>query len=333
MAHMLRIQNGKASLFYVGEPPWHGLGTRLDKPATAAEAIAAADLNWAVSKKPLSAGDDQHHQLVPDRYAVVREDRWGRENCPIFGIVGQEYTPLQNSQAFEFFDPIVGENAAIYHTAGALGNGERVWVLAKLPGEIRVVGDDITEKYLLLSNSHDGLSSVQIKFTPIRVVCQNTLTQALRNGGPALSIEHRKDLHGRLKQAHRLLGIISKRFGELEESFRAMAHVSISADHLSEYLGLVFPDPRDPENEKALARARASRDWSSYFFENGKGNQAPEVRGSLWAAYNGVAEFIDHRSTSSPDDRRLEGVWFGPGYRAKARAFSSAHDLLFSWSN
>ena len=99
----------------------------------------------------------------------------------IFGLVSEQYSPLQNSAAFEFFDPIVGKDAAIYHTPGRYltGNGFNI---AKLPGCIRVVGDDITDKYLLLSNSHDGRSAIRITFTPIRVVCNNTLTQALSMG-------------------------------------------------------------------------------------------------------------------------------------------------------
>ena len=181
MAHNLLIQNGQASMFYLSEVPWHGLGVKLDRPATAKEAIEAAQLDWPVIKLPLFAGSK--HIVVPDKFAVVRKTRnLVQKTDPVLGIVGKDYTPLQNCDAFRFFDPMVGQNAAIYHTAGALGQGERVWILAKLPGHIRVAKDDITEKYLLLSNSHDGKSSVQIKFTPVRVVCQNTLTIALNDG-------------------------------------------------------------------------------------------------------------------------------------------------------
>lgn len=331
MAHNLRIVNGGASMFYVGEPPWHRLGTRLEKPATAAEAIKAARLDWTVGKKPLFATDGTALHPVPERYVVVPEDRWKQEQCPIFGIVGGGYTPLQNREAFEFFDPIVGENAAIYHTAGALGDGERIWLLAKLPGDIRVVDEDVTEKCLLLSNSHDGLSSVQVKFTPIRVVCQNTLTEALRKG-PTIRIEHRRDLRERLAAAHELLGIVSRHFDYLGDTFRAMANVQMRGDRLSEYLAMVFPDPRGAD-ERALARARSNRLWSSYFFENGEGNRLPGVAGTLWAAYNGVTEFIDHRGTNQSEDGRLETIWFGSGYMAKARAFTVAEDRLRAWIN
>jgi phage/plasmid-like protein (TIGR03299 family) len=332
MAHDLKIKNGEASMFYVGEPPWHGLGTRLKDAATAAEAMTAAKLDWSVVRKPIFAGDSSGLFRVPEQHAIVPEDRWGKEDCPIFGIVGRDYTPVQNREAFEFFDAIVGDDAAIYHTAGALGEGERIWILAKLPEDIRVIGDDVAEKYLLLSNSHDGRSSVQMKFTPIRVVCQNTLTQALSKG-PTLKLRHGKDVHARLNEAHRLLGIISDEFNKLEECFQAMTRVSMTASRLTDYLDLVFPDPQNPDDERALRRAQTSRFWSSHFFDNGRGNRLPGVAGTLWAAYNGVTEYTDHRRTNQTDDRRLEAIWFGEGYLAKARAFTVAEDRLRAWTN
>jgi phage/plasmid-like protein (TIGR03299 family) len=204
MPHNLNQENGQASMMYVGEAPWHKLGTRLDGPATAVDAIRAAGLNWQVIKQPLYAGRESP-RLLPGYFAVVRDDHWQKGETKVLGVLGREYTPLQNSDAFAFFDPIVGEKAAVYRTAGALGQGERIWLLAKLPDDIRVVGDDIAEKYLLLSNSHDGKSSVQLKFTPIRVVCENTLTMALRSG-PTLRAAHTKDLPQRLDLGASLVG-------------------------------------------------------------------------------------------------------------------------------
>ncbi len=187
MGHNVSFKNGKARMFYWGGLPWHGLGTKLDGPATSAEAIKAAQLDSNVIKVPLCAVDKRGSAGVPDFFATVPEDGWGKLGCPVFGVVGKDYKPLQNVDAFRFFDSIVGMGAAVYHTAGALGNGSRVWILAKLPSSIRVVGEDVADKYLLLSNGHDGHTAIQIKFTPVRVVCQNTLTRALKGGGRSTS--------------------------------------------------------------------------------------------------------------------------------------------------
>ncbi len=118
MAHEIHTADGRASMMYVGETPWHGLGKKLDNPATAAEAIKAANLDWSVCKQPIYR--EGTSQPIKDKFAVVRADKLKDADCPVFGIVGNSYTPLQNSKAFEFFDSIVGEKkAAIYHTAGA----------------------------------------------------------------------------------------------------------------------------------------------------------------------------------------------------------------------
>ena len=333
MSHNLLIQNGEASMMYVGGLPWHGLGTRLDRPATAREAIQAAHLDWQVRKLPLCAVDGLLHLPVKNRYGVARDG-----SLDVLGVVSRDYTPVQNREAFAFFDPIVGKNAAIYHTAGALGRGERVWILAKLPDSIRVVGDDITDKYLLLTNSHDGKSSLQVRFTPVRVVCQNTLTLALNQGGSdngGLKLNHHTDIHRRLLEAERMLDIVRHKYDTLAETFREMTRVQMTDERLENYLAQVFPGSvvgAQEDDQKITERSR-DRMWSAYFFDQGAGNRMVGVRGTLWAAYNGVTEWLDHRKTRQSVTQRLTSSWFGQTNRSKVRALSVATDAMREWRN
>jgi len=322
------IENGRAALFYLEETPWHGLGTRLDRPATAREAIQAANLDWQVSKTPVYANLNGARIVVPDTFAIVRHDPL---HSPVLGVVSKDYTPLQNSEAFAFFDPLVGENAAVYHTAGALGQGERIWLLAKLPGQLRIVGDDVADNYLLLANSHDGQGSVQVKFTSVRVVCQNTLTLAL-GGTESFRLVHTPDVKQRLQAAGNLLAQVRTRYDTMEQALQAMARISVNQARLQEYLTQVFPDP-DPTDEAAVSRVNRSRQWSEYFFDQGRGNRLPGVTGTLWAAFNGVTELLDHRKTRQSPHQRLTSLWFGDNYRIKARAFTLAEEKLEAWRN
>ena len=121
---------GKAEMMYVGRTPWHGLGTQLDGPPTAAEAIAAASLDWTVEMVPvyLDGGIE-----IPGKRAAVRTD-----TGLVMNVMSDRYTPLQNVDAFAFFDAVVGAGEAIYHTAGSLQGGRKVWALARLPGDLKV---------------------------------------------------------------------------------------------------------------------------------------------------------------------------------------------------
>ncbi len=328
MAHNLTIENEKASMMYYGEIPWHGLGTRLQKPATSEEAIISAGLDWEVVKKPVYVKLDKRFQ-VKDTFAMVRKDKWQKNECDILGIVGKNYTPVQNKDAFNFFDSIVGEKKAIYHTAGSLSGGKIIWILAKLPGYIRVVGNDISEKYLLLSNSHDGSSMVQIKFTPIRVVCQNTLTIAM-NKGETLKVKHSRDVKDRLKQASELLGIVNDKYDTIERSFKNMAKVQLNEKRLNEYVKTIFPDPVD---ELQYATVDNNREMVRELFEQGLGNNLLGVQGTLWAGYNAVTELIDHKITKQNKDMRTKSIWFGNGYNVKQKAFDVATDKMKLWLN
>lgn len=313
MAHNLNTANGKTSMMYVGEVPWHKLGTKLENPATATEAIQAAGLDFKVIKKTLRTTTPE--LSVVGHYATVRTD-----TLDVLGVVGSRYEPIQNRDAFTTFDALVGEGEAIYHTAGVLGKGERIWILAKLPDYIRVNGNDVVEKFLLLTNSHDGSGPVRVKLTPIRVVCENTLTVALDNREQEVRIRHTAQAETRLKQAHEVLGLTNKLYAELDQIFNGMSKKPMTQMMLDEYLKKIFPDPPDKERS---TRAITVREKVAELTENGIG--ADLAKGTLWGAYNAVTELVDHYRRPNADDAAgLKSMWFGSGERTKKKAFEVA---------
>ncbi len=320
MPHDLATTNDQPAMMYAGEVPWHGLGTRLDEPATAREAIDAAGLDYLAELRSIQTDEGIP---IPTRKAVGRSD-----SGAILGVVGNSYVPVQNYQAFGFLDAVVAEGSLRYHTAGALGKGERIWMLAKLPDDIRVKNsDDITEKYLLLSNSHDGSSSLRVHFTPIRVVCANTLAIAARYGrGQGVSIIHKGDLAAKVQQAQEVLGLAKRFYDDAEEQINRLARHYPSLRQLGEYFRQVYPDSPDGES----SRTKNVRQEMLRLFEEGIGHDIPEIRHTTWTALNAVTEYVDHyrstrgKSPSQKASNRLESAWFGSGARLKERAWDLA---------
>lgn len=310
-------------MMYTGETPWHGLGTKLEGPATAEEAMSAAGLDYFVQLESMTTIDGIP---VTNRKAVIRSD-----TKDVLGVVGLGYRPVQNYQCFGFLDSVVADGSLRYHTAGALGQGERVWMLAKLNGEIRVRGsDDLTEKFLLLSNSHDGSSALRVYFTPIRVVCSNTLAMAERRSrGQGVSIVHKGNLAAKVTEAQEILGFAKKFYDDLEERINHLANHYPNRQQLKDYFASLYPDKPDTKNQ----RAKNVREELFRLFEHGRGQDIPQVKLSSWAAFNAVTEFVDHhRSTRGGNameraSRRLESAWFGSGAQLKAEAWAAALDM------
>ena len=296
-----------------GPSPWHNLGTELNHPKTAREAIEMAGLNYTVVKKPLELKPG----LKQDAYATVRTD-----TNDVLGFVNKSYKPIQNIDAFTFFDALVAENEAIYETAGVLGKGECIWILAKLPGYINVRGNDIVNKYLLLTNSHDGNSHVRVKLTPIRVVCNNTLTSALQGAGE-VQISHTPNAVQDLEQATTLLGLSNYLYEQLSAMFNGMAARKITEEQLREYVQALVPDNEEAEN---TARTEKIRNSVLQLHESGQG--AHLARGTLWGAFNSVAEYTDHMMLGEDSTTRLNSIWFGRGEQLKLKAFHLAQQML-----
>lgn len=327
MAHNLYIENGNAHMMYVGQLPWHKLGTPLHEPATSAEAIKAAGLDWTVRKVPLYAIEGQGVAHVPRYYGVAPEDRWGKPDCPVFGIVSEDYHPLQNVEAFDFFDSIVGQKVAMYHTAGALGKGEHVWILAKLPGTMEITSSDALDKYVLLSTGHDGRTCVRVILTPVRVVCQNTLTLALQSGEEIARAYHTRSMNRQLDSARQKVQALMKGFDTMQASFRAMAKRKMDVAAAKAYVERVFPIPEDLADRKVPAWIIEDRANCVYLFHSGKGNDDPAAKETLWAAYNGITEYVDHWRDRS-ERQHMYTVCLGRGFQIKSRAFSEALQMV-----
>ncbi len=320
MSHNLNINQGHASMFYFGETPWHRLGTKLARPATAAEAMEQAGLNFNVAKRPLRAMISKREFVeVEDHFGIVRMDTG---DC--LGVVGSRYEPIQNRDCFSFFDPLVDRSESIYHTAGVIGKGEKIWLLAKLPDYIRIGPKrDPVEKYLLLYNSHDGSSHIRIKLSPIRVVCQNTLSSALRGVDDEVKVKHTASAPEKLEEAHKLLGLTNSLYQELDFIFNRMALRKLTGKDILDYVKALVPDNPEAENNTRTENIR-----KKILDLHESRPDAAMHRGTAFGVYNAVTEMVDHFVTTDDPNKQLKSIWFGSGERLKLKAFQLAEDLV-----
>ena len=224
------------SMFYVRTAPWHGLGTMVKEAPTSEEAIRLAGLDWKVVQKDLTTDDGI---LVPGFKANVRD-----LDAQILGIVTDRYKVVQNEEAFSFTDELLGKGVT-YETAGAIQNGRRVWILAKLPQHYIISGDEIAP-YMVFSNAHDGSGAIKVAMTPIRVVCQNTLNFALKTAKRSWSVNHVGDISGKLEDARNTLLFADKYMSELGKSIDNLHHRKLSDREVTEFTQILFPMPLDP---------------------------------------------------------------------------------------
>lgn len=321
------------SMAYYDEIPWHGLGKEVPKGMTAEEMIKAAGLDWEVALRPAQGARQINRRGEFSRYEVVRLPKPGISKGPIsLGLVTRRYQPLQNAEAFKFFDSIVDEGKAYFETAGALGDGERVWVMARMPEPIEIVRGDECWKYLLLSNTHNGEGSVTVKFTPKRVVCQNTLILALEDGQKAYRVRHSKQMQFRLEELAEFLVIIQDMFLRAASLFQRLAQVKMTGERFLQYLDAVFPKtPRQKVEGKEPPKWTHIRE----LLETTPDLQLSGVRGTLWGAYNAITRFEDYKIPIQEEepDQRLERTWFGSGADVKLKALQKAHELADTWKN
>jgi phage/plasmid-like protein (TIGR03299 family) len=344
MGHNLYFneKSNQFSFFSVREKPWHGLGQIVTDYPSSAEAIKYAGLDYTVEKRKLFTYDnenqnaDPNHEIVipeigvPDYFATVRTD-----NDRVLGVVGKDYEVVQNIDAFSFFDSIVGGDGIQYETAGALGNGERIFITAKLPGYIKVGNADLVEQYLFLTTSHDGYGSITAAFTPTRICCNNTLNAALRNQSNSIKIRHTIGVKERLEQAHQIMGITNKLSIELEQLFNQWSKIKITHPELKKLIQMAMVP-----NKEVLQNIQAGKDDElSTFFKNSCDNafayamthpsqQQETTKGTLFGAYNVVTGYFQNVRSYKNEEARMKSILFGNGLTKTQAAFSLCMDFM-----
>lgn len=309
-------------MFSVNETPWHGLGRIVREAPNAEEAIKLAGLAWQVEEKQIFTYlglPGVEYRRCETHKALIRSDNLGQ-----LGIVGEKYQPLQNTDAFKFFDPFIESGLATFETAGSLRDGKTVWILAKLnKAPLEIGKGDVVNKFLLLSNGHDGTMAVRTGFTPIRVVCANTLGMSHNSkDSKLLRIFHSKQVKIRLDAVREIVNAADAKFEATAEQYRALTKKDVDQKALEKYVEIVFGYSGVEEERRAIAKQRTTQDIQR-LFETGRGHDLAGAKGTYWGLYNAVTEYLsyDYGKTQST---RLMNLWFANGAKQNVRALETA---------
>ena len=269
------------SMFYTREKPWHGLGIRVEEAPTSKEALELAGLNWKVLQKPIYTSSG-----IPIKgyKANVRDI-----DQNILGIVTDRYKVVQNEEAFKFTDDLLGAGVR-YETAGSLQDGKRIWLLAKLPHEYIIGGEQISP-YLVFTNTHDGSGAIKVAVTPVRVVCSNTLNLALTTAKRSWSTIHTGDINGKMDDARETLQLAGKYMNCLGKEFNNLQQKKISERKVMEFIEELLPEPDNASYQQKKNVARLREDMKRRYFD------APDLKDLGNTAYrfvNAVSDFATH---------------------------------------
>ncbi|WP_430897677.1 MULTISPECIES: DUF932 domain-containing protein [unclassified Paraflavitalea] len=328
MGHNLHTneKTGKVSFAAVGEKAWHGLGQYVESAMTAEQAIELGGLDYEVKKKKITVAGGA---IIPGYFATVRTDN----NVPL-GIVSEAYHVVQNRDAFSFFDSIIDQGEAIFQTAGALGKGEQIFITAKLPKDILVNGEQV-EQYLILTSGHHGKKggAIQIGFSAIRVVCNNTLQAALRNLSNKITILHFSNAKAKLQTASQIMGMTSSYTTELTESFNKMASVKITDKKLREYIETVMRPASQVITKEELENGYSNRfvktvDEIMDFAKSHPTQLTDAANGTVWGAYNAISGYLGWVKPYKSQEEKMTDLYFKNGAKRIETAFDVAMSLV-----
>lgn len=307
------------TMAYTNEVPWHGLGVSVEKAPDVKKMLKLAGLDWTVSKKPILAQvGDKKTVHIPDAFALMRD-----KDSKVLDVVGKQYTPVQNTEAFEFFKEFVEAGDATMETAGSLREGRYVWGLAKLGKSFKLKGNDQVNGYLLLASPHQQGKSMLMKTTGVRVVCMNTMSMALADKKGEHRHAHRTAFDKvAIAKAKEALGIARDQFEEFAENAKRLQAKTMTRTDALEVLAPIYQPDFNGNVEELM------KDWDKLAapritlvmdaLEKAPGAQP----GNAWGVLNAVTYYSDHIASRS-SDKRLSNAWMGKTSREKEKVYQA----------
>lgn len=328
------------------EPAWHGLGQTFDAPIGALEAVETAGLDYQVSLMPLHFTPPRSQKQYPaNRNAIVRHPTPDDKDYVVFGQAQDGYGLLQNTQIGQILDPLTEKWPV--ETVGALGAGETIFFTLDA-GSAKVKGEEV-KNFFLFTETKDGVTSAKFAFTPVRVVCQNTLVSGLRAAVLNANILHHEDFEADLEWRTKLLLQLQEVQEKVIAAFNELAAKQITLNIAKSIFLAAYPEPRIPDKivlgrelqedgegewidieqkekwlEYTVNRVAAHREAAQELYGMISADY-PKIAGTAWAAYNAVVEVEDFRGKST-DGAKVSAI-FGPRAQSKKRAFARALEV------
>ena len=279
--------------------PWHGLGTSVNHAMTSEEALELAGLNWTVKSESVYANG----MLIPGYKANIRET-----DGTFLGMVSDRYQIVQNNEAFDFTDALIGEGCT-YETAGSLDGGKRIFLLARMPKEI-ILGDEVVP-YLAFTNGFNGYYPVRCCCTNVRIVCSNTLNMALKNSPRVWSTRHTGTIKNKLDEAIDTLRLAKQYNKELSQFAEIAAETRITEAQQEKIISQLFPIEEgmtqrtinniEAEKEK-FRNCTVAVDLSPFYL-------------TAWGLINAASDYAYHadplRKTSRYEEKNMHKVFDG----------------------
>ena len=303
------------TMAYAGELPWHGLGTEVSNELTPLQMMQKAGVDCEVEQQKIVTESGLE---INDKVALVRTS-----DNTLLDVTGKDWKPVQNEEAFTFFSEFVAAGDMEMHTAGSLKEGRNVWALAKVKESFDVFGEDRVDSYLLFSNPHQYGKAVDVRFTPIRVVCNNTLTFSLQSASKnSVKVGHRTAFDA--DTVKETLGLASEKFAKYKEMAQFLGSRKVTAESLIQYYNDVFPTTyRKEEKTPVVVYDEMSKAAKMCYDALEVQPGAQFAAGTWWQAFNSVTYYTDHLQGRNSENR-LHNQWFGYNQAKKVTAAEKA---------